>query len=196
MPDIQNISTIQSEVNQNENPSDLQQSSQKSSKTLWYLLAGTAVLILLGVVIFLSQKGTNKQPASGLQALPGANQPTPAKPRSKAPGIVTNVVTAKAVDPKTGIALTPSTVFLTTDKTIYLVVSVAAPKIGTKIEYSRYLNGKFLDNKSIAILKSNMTNVGFDWTLKKTGATHLAGEYRVKVYTNGVFEKKTTYTVQ
>lgn len=192
MPDTQNKSTTKPEVNQNENLSDLQQSSQKPSKTLWYLLAAGAVLILLGAVIFLSQRGTSTQPTPRQQTLPSL----PAKPRSKAPGIVTSVVTAKSVDPTTGIALTPSPTFLTTDKTIYLIVSVTTPKIGTKIEYSRYLNGKFLDNKSIAILKPNLTNVGFNWTLKKAGATHLAGEYRVKVYTNGVFEKETTYRVQ
>ena len=44
--------------------------------------------------------------------------------------------------------------------------------------------------------KANTNNVSFNWTLKKLGTTHLAGNYKVKVYTNGVFEKETTYIVQ
>jgi len=76
------------------------------------------------------------------------------------------------------------------------VLTLKNPKVGTKFEYVRYLNGKFLDNGNLTMKKANTNNVSFGWTLKKTGATHLVGTYRVKVYTNGVFEKETTYIVQ
>ena len=117
-------------------------------------------------------------------------------PRSKAPGAITQVVAAKGVDSITGEAANPSSQFSKTDKAIYVILTLKNPKVGTKFEYTRYLNNKFLDNGNLTMKKDSTNNVSFAWTLKKPGATHLVGIYRVKVYTNGVFEKETTYIVQ
>lgn len=86
--------------------------------------------------------------------------------------------------------------FAKTDKNIYLALTLDKPKSGTKIEYIRYLNGKYLDSGANKILQPNVTNTSFVWSLKKPGAMRLAGIYKVKVYTNGIFEKETSYTVQ
>ncbi len=118
------------------------------------------------------------------------------KPRSKAPGVITQVVTAKAIDSKTGQAASPTSTFSKTDPVIYSVVTLNNPKVGTKIEYSRYLNGKFLDNRSLPVVKASTSNVIFDWALSKPGAVRLVGNYKVKVYTNGIFEKEIKYQVQ
>ncbi len=166
-----------------------QQAPQRSSKTLWYI--GIVVLILLGGLYAALQKP--KTPSYQTQPV---IQPTstPKLPRSKAPGVITNVLTASSLDAQ-GNALTPATTFAKTDKTIYLVLTVNNPKVGTKVEYIRYLNGKLLDSGTTKLVKSNVTNTSFVWSLKKLGATHLVGNYKVKVYTNGIFEKEVSYTV-
>lgn len=131
------------------------------------------------------------------QVVPGKKLPTTStRPRSKAPGVVTQVAAAKGIDQKTGEAAGTTSLFSKTDKTIYLVLTLKNPKVGTRFEYTRYLNGKFLDNGSLKMKKATTNNVSFDWTLKKPGAFHLAGNYLVKVYTNGVFEKEINYKVQ
>ena len=119
-----------------------------------------------------------------------------AKPRSVAPGVITQAVFAKSIDPKTGMPVNPGMVFSKSDPEINLVVSLQNPKIGTKIEYVRYLNDKFMDNKSTTTTKATDTSVVFNWNLKQPGAVHLMGNYKVRLYTNGIFEKEATYSGQ
>ena len=155
----------------------------------WIFIGGIIVLILLGRLYFLKKVPQITQPVASPSI-----QPT--KPRSKIPGIIVSIVTAKGIDPKTGEAVNPTSIFLTTDKSIYVVTTLQNTKVGTRIEYVRYLNNKFLDNRSITITKLNTNNTSFVWTLKKIGATHPVGNYRVKVYSNAIFEKETSYTVR
>ncbi len=173
--------------------------SQQPSNIRWYAIGGVVFLVLLGgIFLFKNNKSnTDVRPNPSQQVGQPATITTiqPTKPRSKAPGIIGSVVTTKALDTKTGYALNPTTSFATTDKTIYLVLTVNTSKVGTKFEYVRSLNGKFLDNRSITLIKP-VNVVSFDWRLKKVGATHLPGTYKVKVYTNGVFEKEISYSVQ
>ncbi len=166
-----------------------------SSKTRLYILVGFGVLVLILIGYLVMQKQRSVTQPQPVIVQPTA-QPTPIPARSKAPGIVINVVTAKGVDPKTGGAVNPTAIFLSTDKSIYAVIALKNANVGTRIEYVRYLNNKFLDNRSIKITKPNVNNTSFVWTLKNSTATHPAGQYRVKVYTNGIFEKETSYTVQ
>lgn len=166
-----------------------------SSKTRLYIFVGLGVLLLILIGYLVMQKPRSTTQPQPVIVQPTA-QPTPIPARSKAPGIVINVVMAKGVDPKTGEAINPTTVFLSTDKSIYAVATLLNAKVGTKIEYVRYLNNKFLDNRSITITKLNTNNTSFVWTLKNSTATHPVGQYTVKIYTNGIFEKETSYTVQ
>lgn len=168
---------------------------QHSSKTLWYIGGGIIVLLLIGGLFVVMQKSKT----TSFSRQPVVQQPTlspkPTLPRSKAPGVITSILTASSLDTQ-GKAVAPATTFAKTDKNIYLVLTVNKPKIDTKIEYIRYLNGKYLDNGVNKILKPNVTNTSFIWSLKKPGAMYLVGTYKVKVYTNGIFEKETFYTVQ
>ncbi len=168
---------------------------KSSSKTLWHIGVGIVALLLIGGLFIVLQRSKN----TPLPQQPAVHQPTlspkPALPRSKAPGIINNIATANSVDTK-GSAVATSSTFAKTDKSIYLVLTLNNPKLGTKIEYIRYLNGKYLDSGANKILKPNVANTSFIWSLKKPGATHLVGAYKVKVYTNGIFEKETSYTVQ
>ena len=163
---------------------------QRSSKTLWYIGGGIAVLLLIGGLFAVLQKSKTTSSPTQQPTL----SPKPTLPRSKAPGVITNIMTASALDAQ-GKTVAPVTAFAKTDKNIYLVLTINKPKIGTKIEYIRYLNGKYLDSGTNKILKSNVTNTSFIWSLIKPGTMHLVGTYKVKVYTNGIFEKEISYTV-
>ncbi len=180
-------------------PSRLQPQSQPprifdNSSKMWYVLGGIAIATVVVGLLFVLQKPPLKSSAQQ-QIITPTVQLKPTLPRSKTPGIITSVVTSTALDAQ-GNAAGPSSSFLKTDKTIYLVLIFNNPKVGTKFEYIRYLNNKFLDNGSLKIMKPNLTNASFVWSLKKPGATHLPGNYRVKVYTNGIFEQEVSYTVQ
>lgn len=164
----------------------------------WIFIGGIIVLILLGRLYFLKKSPAPDSSFLKVQITQPAASPSvlPTKPRSKAPGIIVSIVTAKGIDPKTGEAVNPTSTFLTTDKKIYVVTTLQNAKVGTRIGYVRYLNNKFLDNRSITITKLNTNNTSFVWTLKNSTATHPIGNYRVKVYSNGIFEKETSYTVR
>lgn len=173
---------------------------KKSLPNKLILIGGIIIFLLVGGGLYLYSKS-----ASVLQTpkqIPQTNtqtvfpKPQPTLPRSKAPGIVVSLVTAKGIDSKTGEAVNPTSVFLTTDKSIYAVTTLSNAKIGTRIEYVRYFNNKFLDNGSLPVTKLTTNNISFVWTLKKARATHPVGNYKIKVYTNGIFEKETSYSVQ
>ncbi len=170
-------------------PAQTPETAKSFSKTMWYLLGVVVALVLLVGMYFILQK-----PKTITQYAQPVLQPTPTLPRSKALGVITNVVTASSLDAQ-GNAASPSATFATTDKNIYLVLTFS-PKVGTRFEYIRYLNDKLLDNGALKILKPNMTNSSFVWSLSKPGAVHLAGNYRVKIYTNGIFEKEISYVVR
>ncbi len=142
-----------------------------------------------------SAKNTTTPPTIS-QPKTTTSTPQPTLPRSKAPGVISNALTAKAIDPKTGEAVNPTSTFAPIDKSIYLVLTLKNPKVGSRYAFTRYLNGKFLDNGSLPVTKLTTNNVSFVWALKKIGATHPIGSYKVKVYTNGIFEKEISYQVQ
>lgn len=172
------------------------QVSQHSPKTLWYIGGGIVVLLLIvGLLVVLQKSKTPPLPAQQPVTQQPTLPPKPTLPRSKTPGVITNAMTASALDAQ-GKATSSVTTFAKTDKNIYLALTLIKPEVGTKIEYIRYLNGKYLDSGANKILKPNVSNTSFIWSLKKPGATHLTGTYKVKVYTNGIFEKETSYIVQ
>lgn len=166
---------------------------QQPSRMLGHIAGGIVGLILVAGLFVVLQK--SKKASVPTQPPVQTLSPKPTLPRSKAPGIITNVVTASSLDAQ-GKAATLTTAFAKTDKDIYLVLTLDKPKLGTKIEYIRYLNEKYLDKGANKILNPNVSNTSFVWSLKKPGAMHLVGTYKVKVYTNGLFEKETSYTVQ
>lgn len=191
---------IQPEIQPSPSPEDAAQTQipqpqpPHRSKTVWYVGGGIVVLILIGGLFAVLQKSKTTPPTPQPSVQQPTLSPKPILPRSKAPGVITNVLTASSLDAQ-GKAVAPVTTFAKTDKNIFLVLMLSKPKIGTKIEYIRYLNGKYLDSGTNKILKPNVTNMSFVWSLKKPGAMHLAGTYKVKVYTNGIFEKVVSYTV-
>ncbi len=116
-------------------------------------------------------------------------------PRSKKPGTIKYVVTSKGIDPKTGQEVNPTNTFSANDKQVYLVMGLNSPQVGTKIEYVRYLNGRYIDHKSMEVTKQGTNYADFDWTVNKSVVFYAPGSYKVKTYTNGIFEKNVLFTV-
>jgi len=173
--------------------SEPSQVSQGSSKKLWYAGGIIFALLVVGGLYMLFQKPSPSLTQPAIQS-PTAT-PKLTSPRSKAPGTIASVSTASSLDMK-GNALTPVSTFAKTDKNIYLVLALNKPKVGTKIEYIRYLNKKLLDNNAVKLVKPNLTTMSFAWSLKKPDATHIVGSYRVKIYSNGILEKEISYSVR
>ena len=164
-------------------------------KTSWYLLGAFALVGVAGVSFWIWT----------MQSLLPATSPTPAmlpsgthvvsrSLRSKAPGVVLSLATTLSLG-ASGNPISPKSAFAATDADIYLSISLASTKVGTKIEYIRYLNEKYLDNGSLTVTKPGVQVASFRWSLKKSATTRPVGTYRVKVYTNGIFEKEISYTV-
>ncbi len=205
--------TVDKKVNlnntpQSENQADVEekvlpvtpQSSFLAQNKQLFLVGGVILAILVvGLVVALLKSGYKSNVSYVRQpTVSPINIPT-AKPtllRSIAPGIITKVLTAKSTDPTTGEAVNPTTSFTLTDKNIFLVLSLKSPKVGLKFEYVRYINNVYLDKGSLVVTKPSTNNLSFVWTLKKVGSTHQAGQYRVKVYSNGIFEKETSFIVR
>ncbi len=93
---------------------------EPSSNTKWFVIGGIMLLVIIvGVILVSSNKNTqNVFPAPTQQVTQPttAPSPQPTKPRSKAPGVVLNAVTASSLDPKTGTALNPTATFTPTDR--------------------------------------------------------------------------------
>lgn len=116
--------------------------------------------------------------------------------RSKIPNVITQATTAKAVDAKTGKVITPASVFFPNDKTIYLALGLNKPKVGTRIDYLRYFNGRYVDHGSVKIAQPNTSHLAFDWSVTHGLGNRPDGQYKVATYTNGVLEKRILYTVE
>ncbi len=109
-------------------------------------------------------------------------------------GIVQSEVFASSIDPA-GAPVKTATTFSPTEPKIYVAVGLQNAKTTQRIEYTRYLNGKFIDNGSIPVSKDDAKYASFDFVLNP-GKSHPKGTYLVKTYTNGIFERSATYKVQ
>lgn len=109
------------------------------------------------------------------------------------PGVVKSEVFAASLD-TAGMPSNPTSKFSATAPNVYVSLSLNNAKASQRVEYTRYLNGKFVDNGSIPV-KDGAKYASFNFALK-SGQTRPKGTYVVKTYTNGVFERSATYTVQ
>lgn len=114
--------------------------------------------------------------------------------KSTRPGIVASEIFASSLDAK-GAAVQPSKTFSPTTPTIYTVMNLKGAKANQRLEYTRYLNGKYVDKGSLNIAKADPKHAMVTFSLKP-GLTHPKGVYNVKTYSNGVFERSAKYTVQ
>lgn len=134
---------------------------------------------------------TTSKPKTGFISNLFGQKPTAPQPVS----MILTAKTTKTLDPKSGAGGVAATTFLTKEPVIYLALQVNKPIKGTKFEYVRYFNGKYIDHKSLATTIDKVDYVSFSWKLATVNSKHLVGNYKVKLYTNGNFEKELTYQV-
>jgi hypothetical protein len=127
------------------------------------------------------------------------NQPTSTSAPKKATVIkkpqITGAVVSSSID-KDGKAVNPTDVFSKKEKSIYAVASLKDVSKGTKMEFVRYLNGKYLDSKIGTVDKDNLKYYSFVWNTKDNTKEHLGGVYSVKLYINGNANESVNYIVK
>lgn len=95
---------------------------------------------------------------------------------------------------KDGSAASPTSAFDSAkDHQIIAVLALANLDAGTKISYTRYLNGKYVNSKS-ALLKKRSKYFHFRFT-PKAGKTFKPGSYRLKFYINEKAAGEITYAI-
>lgn len=161
--------------------------TSKSEQGFTHLLV-IAVIVLavagVGFYVFNKSKST------------GSSSPTAVTTTKKAshPGVVRSELFASSLD-VSGAPAQPTRTFPDTTPKIYAALRLNGAKTTQKLEYTRYLNGKYVDHGSIPITKDNAKYASIVFNLKP-GKTHVKGRYLVKTYTNGVFERSAGYTIQ
>ena len=153
---------------------------------------GLAHLALLLIVVLALVIGAGLYVYNNQKNKTTTNSTTAAK-KVTHPGVVKSEVFATSLD-AAGAPVSPTNKFTATTPKIYVVLALSNAKASQRVEYTRYLNGKFVSNGS-ASLKDGAKYASFVFSLKP-GKTHPKGTYTVKTYTNGVFERSATYTVQ
>ncbi len=110
-------------------------------------------------------------------------------------GIVEAAETSSAFDMAFDKAINITSQFASTDRSIYLAVSLNDFRPGSRCEFVRYLDDKYLDHGSVIVTKVPPTTVAFEWSLRRAEARRLEGNYRVRVYLNGVYKTEISYRV-
>ena len=159
------------------------------------IVAALAGVSFLGYSLYSKNTSTVSPVKQPFKSTSTTKKVSAVPPRSSAPGVVLAALTAHGYNSKTGSAVKPDKYFSPKDKQIYLLMNVNKPKVGTRIEYVRYLQGKYLDHKSLKVTQPNLKYAYFNWSAK-TSKDHKKGIYRVRVYTNGILEKKINYLVR
>lgn len=149
------------------------------------LLLIVVLALVVGAGLYVYNNQRHKTTTSGTSA--------PAVKKLTHPGTVSSEAFAASLD-AAGAPASLTNKFTATTPKIYVALGLSNVKVSQRVEYTRYLNGKFVDNGS-APLKDGAKYVSFVFGLK-SGKTHSKGTYIVKTYTNGVFERSATYTVQ
>lgn len=157
------------------------------SKQIVFVLVGLFAGLVLGVGGVLAYNSLNPQPTP--QPIVKTVQPTD---RAQ----ITGAAAATSID-KDGKAVSPTDTFnSSTDKSIYVVGTLKNVPKGSKVEYVRYLNGKYLDSKVATVGQDGKKYFSFSWTTKTANNAHPDGVYTVKLYLNGDVNETVTYVAK
>lgn len=152
------------------------------NKKVIYLIAG---IVVIAGALFLVLNRVSPPQTSLLT--PQASPKTP----TAAPTIV-KAVASRSIDAK-GNVTGETTVFnAKTDKIVYVVLTLQNATKNTKLSYTRYLNGKYIDSKVAQPSKDGITN--FYFTFEKGIGGYPTGTYTVKLYVDGRRATNVTYT--
>jgi len=164
----------------------MEDDNSKSKQTI-FILSDFLIGIILGVGGMLLYNSLSPKPIS---------QPIVKNIQSADRAQITAAVTATKID-KDGKAVNPADTFnATSDNSIYVVGTLKNVPKGSKVEYVRYLNGKYLDSKVATISKDGKKYFSFAWITKSANNTHPDGVYTVKLYLNGDVNEAVTYVIK
>jgi len=160
-------------------------------------IVAVIVLAVVGLLVYqnlgrgtsTSPTSTATKPQSFFSKLLGQKPPA-------TPGMILGVTTTKSFDPKINKGGVGVTSFATKDPEVFAVLEVNKPPKGTKFEYVRYFQGKYIDHGSLTTTKSGVDYVSFNFNLKTVASKRFPGTYLVKLYTQGNFEKEISYQVR
>lgn len=147
------------------------------NKKVIYLIVG---IMAVAVAIFLVANRT---------LLPQTNLPASQTPTA-APTIV-KAVASRSIDAKGNATGEATTFNATTDKIVYVVLTLQNATTKTKLSYIRYLNGKYVNSKVAQPSKDGVTN--FYFTFEKGIGDYPRGTYTVKLYVDGRSATSVTY---
>ncbi len=147
-----------------------------------YLIIGVVVVVVIGATAFLFGRS---KPVIQL-----STPPIPAALPANAPAIA-KAVMSRSIDAKgnaTGIATTFNA---KTDKLVYAALTLKNATKNTKLSYTRYLNGKYVDSKVAMLTKDGITT--FYFPFEKGIGNYPKGAYTLKLYVNGRYSQSLTY---
>lgn len=115
--------------------------------------------------------------------------PTQTSPSGAA--TIVKAVASRSIDTK-GNATEETAIFnAKTDKIVYIVLTLKNVTTKTKLSYTRYLNGKYVDSKVAQPSKDGVTT--FYFTFEKGIGYYPKGNYNVKLYVDGHRTTEVTY---
>ncbi len=148
-------------------------------KKIIYIIVGAIVVI--GALFFVFSR---------TPSLTQTGTPAPQTSPSGAATIV-KAVASRSINAN-GNATGETTTFNTkTDKIVYVVLTLQNVTTKTKLSYTRYLNGKYIDSKVAQPSKDGMTTLYF--TFEKGIGDYPKGTYTVKLYVDGHRATNLTY---
>ncbi len=154
------------------------------NKKLVYLIVG--VVVAAGALLLVLNRAYSPQ-----TSLPGPQQ---AAPRAQIPAAVPTIVKAvvsRTIDAKGNATGETATFNAKTDKIVYVVLTLQNVTAKTKLSYTRYLDGKYIDSKVAQPSKDGITT--FYFTFEKGIGDYPKGTYTVKLYVNGSRTTSVTY---
>lgn len=93
-----------------------------------------------------------------------------------------------------GSGLSPVTVFASTSKNIYAIVTLANAKQDTQIGFIRYFNDTYVDSGVTHPSRSGLKYVHFQWALK-SNTNRISGSYTIALYVNGNKSKTISFNI-
>jgi|GEM_PF-3725199 hypothetical protein len=147
----------------------------KSNKYFPLILGCGVIVVVLAIVYFVALKPTN----------PTTNPVSVRLPVSM------GVVAAASLDSQ-GNPVRPTTVFSSSDKTIYLVVNLKNAKKNDIVSYARYYKGKYINAQTTRIVDTKANRVIFAFNKDKG---YPVGKYDYKFFYNKKLLNTYSYTI-
>jgi hypothetical protein len=155
---------------------------------------GQLVIIVSGLILVIGLILYSFNSARDINARASTASASSKAPETSSPGVIQFEYFAANVD-ENGKQIKSTNIFPDTVKKVYVVLGLRGAKMSQKLEYTRYLNNKFVDKGEILVPVDNAKYASIVFDLN-SGKVRTKGVYLVKTYTDGAFERSASYTIQ